>query len=137
MQPIKRIFTFLICITIIFTSINFSGVFDSYAAGVTQETYYYKNHNNSIGRWSTTTNPEYIPVTLMSSKDSNNAFVFTAVPGATYYYKNHNNSIGRWSSTTNPEDISVKLLSSKDSNNSFIFPVVPGATYYYKIIIIV
>ncbi len=95
MQSIKRIFTFLICITIIFTSINFSGVFDSYAAGVTEETYYYKQNDDDP--WSKTTDPTQITYGFESkgSNGQNQAFIFTAVPGATYYYKQNDDDHGR------------------------------------------
>ncbi len=86
MHQIKRILSMLLIIAVTFTSIYLSDNYSSHAAGVNEETYYFKEAGYKS--WSKTTNPEAIPVGLTSGSNANAAFVFTTVPGATYYYKN-------------------------------------------------
>ncbi len=128
MQQIRRVYTFLVCITVIFTILSFGNVFESHAANITEETYIYKGDDYPV--WVHKTDPYSVPKMLVSKRYENNAFVITAVPGATYYYKRGKDS--PWSKTTNLDDIREDFDSTDSNNNAFIFTVIPGATYYYK-----
>ncbi len=74
MHQIKRILSMLLIIAVTFTSIYLSDNYSSHAAGVNEETYYFKEAGYKS--WSKTTNPEAIPVGLTSGSNANAAFVF-------------------------------------------------------------